>query len=80
MQIYKFNHVNIRITQKQKSGRASTTSLIHETYILANLKMKGKNGNQQQAMEGTILDPIWHLLGIMVLQTMNSLLSSIFLV
>lgn len=45
-------------------GVHSTTSSIHETSILTTLKMKGKNGNQQQAMEGTALDPSWHLPGI----------------
>jgi hypothetical protein len=45
-------------------GAHSTISSIHEASIPTTLKMKGKNGNQQQAMEGTALDPSWHLPGI----------------
>jgi hypothetical protein len=54
----------LELLRNRGVGMHSTTSSIHETSILTTSKMKGKNGNQQQAMEGTALDPSWHLPGI----------------
>jgi len=54
----------LELLKNRGVGVHSTTSSIHETSLLTTLKMKGKNGNQQQAVEGTDLDPSWHLPGI----------------
>jgi hypothetical protein len=54
----------LELLKNKGVGVHSTTSSIHGTSLLTTLKMKGKNGNQQQAVEGTDLDPSWHLPGI----------------
>jgi hypothetical protein len=50
----------LELLKNRGVGVHSTTSSIHETSILTTLKVKGKNGNQQQAMEGLP----WTLVGI----------------
>jgi hypothetical protein len=54
----------LELLKNRVVGVHSTTSSIHKTSTLTTFKMKGKNGNQQQSMEGTALDPSWHLPGI----------------